>query len=328
MFFIPTAFAQRVASDEAAGGLTSALGNFFTAIPLWIAAGIVFFLSLIAASALKRIVSYRVAQRAQHELHQEVIILIERTTWFTVVMFGLIIAFGIVGINIATLIGFLGLGLGFALKDLLANFIAGVVILTQKKFHIGDIIRVHGISGKIIEIETRTTQIKAFDGTVHIIPNAGLLTSAIQNFSVNSFRRVAFQVGVHYDTPLKEAVELTLRSIKSHPKVVPDPKPRVLVKGFGDSAILLEVRFWVESTTFWLRVRSEIMQKLKRDYDAAGITIPYPMRALTLDSHDKNILEASHVTYQKPAYNFPAKEAPHKASTEISVPPVPKSEEK
>lgn len=308
-WFIPTAFAQiATAREETTSGLTQFFGDFLAAIPLWIAAGVVFFASFILAAAIKKIVSFRVSQKAQHELNREVIILIERSVWFAIVMLGTIVSFGIVGINIATLIGFLGLGIGFAFKDLLANFIAGVVILTQKKFHIGDVVKINGIVGKIIEIETRTTQIQAFDGTVHIIPNAELLTSVIQNYSINSFRRIAFQVGVHYNTPLEETVSLTMKSVTSHKKIVPEPKTAVLVTEFGDSAITLEVRFWVESNAPWPRIQSEVMQQLKCDYDSAGITIPFPMRTLTLDSYDKNILQAAHVPYNEPKFVFPKPE--------------------
>jgi len=303
--FISTAFAQAgTARAETEGGLSEFFSDLVRMAPLWFAAIVVVIASFLVAKFVQKIVGYRVAKKRQHDVSREYIILIERATWAGVVLLGFIIAFGIVGINIATLIGFLGLGIGFALKDLLANFIAGVVILTQKKFHIGNVVKINGIVGKIIEIETRTTQIQAFDGTMHIIPNAELLTSVIQNYSTNSFRRIVFQVGVHYNTPLEETVALTMKSVTEHPKIVPDPKTAVLVTAFGDSAITLEVRFWVESNAPWPKIQSEVMQKLKRDYDSAGITIPFPMRTLTLDSYDKNILQAAHVAYEEPKFAF------------------------
>jgi len=301
--WISTAFAAQAVSRT--GSVSSSLGNFFSTFPLWIAAGTVFLGSFVVAAAVKKIVSFRIAQKAQHELSREVIILIERAVWFTIVMLGTILAFGIVGINIATLVGFLGLGIGFAFKDLLSNFIAGVVVLTQKKFHIGDTVNIGGTVGKIVEIETRTTQIQDFDGIIHIIPNANLLVSVIQNYSTNSFRRICFQVGVHYDTPLAEAIELAMKSVTSNHHVVPEPKTAILVTLFGDSAITLDVRFWVEAMAPWPKIQSEVMQKLKKDFDKAGISIPFPMRTLTLDPYDRNIMQAFNVPFKEDKFSFP-----------------------
>jgi small conductance mechanosensitive channel len=322
---IPTAFAQvGTARNQTEGGLSEFFSDLVTMAPLWFAAIIVIIVSFLLAKFVKKIVGYRVAKKRQHDVSREYIILIERATWAGVVLLGFIIAFGIVGINVTSLLGFLGLGLGFAFKDLLANFIAGVVILTQKKFHIDDVVSVNGIIGKIVEIETRTTQVEAFDGTVHIIPNADMLTSVVQNLTTNSFRRIAFQVGVHYDTPLQDSVSLTLDSVKSHPNVVPEPKTQVLVTEFADSAIVLEVRFWIESLKPWPGIQSEIMQKLKMDYDKAGITIPFPMTTLTLDSYDKNIKQAFHLPMDDPKHTFPAPtQAPVKPEVPIVQPVTP-----
>ncbi|MCF7917913.1 mechanosensitive ion channel [Candidatus Gracilibacteria bacterium] len=284
------------AKNESVGGLTTLFSNFFTAIPFWIAAGVIVIVTLVLAKFLKSIVVYRVTSRAGHNLNDQVVILIGRSVYSGVMIMGFLVAFTIVGIDIATFLGFMGLGIGFALKDILSNWIAGVIILTQKKFMINDTINVDGISGKIIEIDTRVTQIQDFDGTLHIIPNAKMMTSTVQNYTRNAFRRIAFQVGVHYDTPLDKVCQLTLKSVAGHEEVVPNPATQVLIQEFGDSAITLEVRFWIESPAPWPSVRSRIMQQLKSDFDKAGVTIPFPIRTLTLDSYDRNILQAFNVT--------------------------------
>lgn len=296
--FIPVAFAQNTAQtikEESSGGLQDIFHGFFANLPLWIAAFVVLLVSVFVARFIKRLVVYRVTSKSRYDFNQEMIILIDRAVYFGIVLLGVIISFRIIGINIATLIGFLGLGLGFAFKDLLANFIAGVVILTQKKFMIGDTVEVNSIFGKIIEIETRTTQIQAFDGTIHIIPNSDMLTSVVRNTTKNTFRRHAFVVGVHYSTPLRESIELTLDTVKKHPDVVVKPAPQALVTEFGGSSINLEVRFWLESSASWPLIMSEIMQGVKIAYDKAGIEIPFPMRTLTLDSFDKNLFKALHL---------------------------------
>ena len=228
MFFINTAFAQaavRTTQEQTSSGLSEFITGFFTAIPFWIAAGVVIFASFFLANVIKKIVIFRLSKR---DLHREVLILIERMVYTGIVILGLLIAFQIVGIDLAIILGFIGLGVGFALKDLLANFFAGIMILTQKKFKIGDVVEVSGQLGKIVDIDSRVTQVKGLDGTDPIIPNATMITAVVQNFTSNPFRRIALEVGVHYDTPLKKAVDLTLASIKKNQGVMPDPAPAVL----------------------------------------------------------------------------------------------------
>ncbi len=307
MSLFPTAFAANIIQNTTSRGgseVNDLMGNVITSVPQWIMAMVITILSFFMASVVKRIVVYRVTNSSKYSYSKEVILLIDRAVYFGIILFGLIAAFGIIGINIVTLLGALGLGLGFAFKDLFSNFIAGVVILTQKKFMIGDKIRINGIYGKIIEIETRTTQVQDFNGSVHIIPNAQLITSVVENITKNSFRRIIIPVGVHYSTPLPQAVKLALNSLKKHDQIVAKPETKVVVTEFGENAIILQIRFWIESTLGLASIRSKVMQDLKKDFDAAGISISYPMRTLTLDKFDSNIMQAFHVPEEKEPYHF------------------------
>ncbi len=265
--------------------------------------GIAIFLFLIfifIAFFAAKIVAGRIMKRRKYEMHKEVILLIERAVFFTIIILGGVIAFSIVGIDLTWVMGPLSLGLGFAFRDLLANIIGGMVILTQKKFKIDDIININGKLGRITNMEMRVTEVQAFDGTSLIIPNADMLTEVVQNLTANSFRRISVQVGVHYSTPLPYAIETALAAVKKHPQVVPEPHPEALTLEFGDSAILIEVRFWIESTVRWWSIQSEVIQYIKQGFDDAGITIPFPIRTLSLDPYDRNLLEAANV---KPDFN-------------------------
>lgn len=303
MLFFETASAQAIgmaqtAQEESTSGVWLFWSDFLQAIPLWIAAAIVFIVSFFVAGFFRRVVSFRLGNK---DLNREVMILIERTVYTGIVILGLIVSFQIVGIDLGSLLAFLGVGIGFALKDLLSNFFAGVMILTQKKFKIGDVVKVSDQTGTVTEIDARTTQVKAFDGTNLIIPNAQMITNVVQNFTANSFRRVVVNVGVHYATPLAEAIQIAVASVKKHEKVVPEPKPQVIATEFGDSAITLEVKFWVESRSGWLVTRSEVIQQLKKDFDAAGIEIPFPIRTLTLDDNDRNLMQSLHLPGKTPS---------------------------
>ncbi|MBT6831832.1 mechanosensitive ion channel [bacterium] len=294
MLFIQTAHAQatRMAQEESISGVSQFWTDLLHAVPLWIAAVVVFIASFFIAAFIRKIVSFRLGNK---DMNREVMILIERTVHTGILILGLIISFQIVGIDLGSLLAFLGVGIGFALKDLLSNFFAGVMILTQKKFKIGDVVQVGENTGTIVEIDARTTQIRAFDGTTLIIPNADMITNVVQNFTANTFRRVLFNVGVHYSTPLAESIQTAIESVKKNQQIVPEPAVQVLATEFGDSAINLEIRFWVESTANWLNIRSEVIQQLKLDFDAAKIEIPFPIQTLTLDDNDANLMRALHL---------------------------------
>jgi len=292
MFFATAYAANANISDQSKSSFIEFFSTFFTSLPFWILAGFIFWMSFYIAGIVKKIVVGRITSKAKYEVPQEGIILIERVVSACIIVLGGVISLKIVGIDLGLLLGTIGLGVGFAFKDLLANFIGGVVILTQKKFKIGDLVKIDDQMGKIVEIESRTTQIQAFDGTVLIIPNSKILTSVVQNFTANSFRRISFEIGVHYSTPLEQAVSVALEAVKKNQSVVPKPEPRVFINRFDDSSIVLEVRFWVESArgqSSWLVVKSEIIQTIKKDFDAAGITIPFPIRTLELSSDLKKV---------------------------------------
>ena len=287
MILWETAFAQ-TESEEATS--TSIL-DFFGIFGLWFVAFLVFVASFFVASLVSKIIVNRIIARAKYEIHEEVIILIERSIYFAIVLVGAIISFNIVGIDFSSILGFLTIGIGFAFKDLLANFIAGVVILTQKKFKIGDLIKTQDRIGKIVEIDVRTTQVKSIDGTQLIIPNADMLTNVVQNFSSNPFRRISMEVHVHLDTPLDQSIEVARAAVAKVSNVVKDPETQILAKEFSDSSILLEVRFWIESTKNWCQVLSEVIQAVRKDFSEKSIKIPYPIR--TIDFEDKEVKNRS-----------------------------------
>jgi small conductance mechanosensitive channel len=305
MLFIETVSAA--STSNAAEESTGLLANIMGMIPLIISAIAVLIVSFILAKFIKGIVMLRLSKK---DLNREVLILVGRMTTYGIVFLGLLAATQIVGLNFGSLIAFLGVGIGFALKDLLSNFIAGIMILTQKKFKIGDAIKTGDIVGKIIEIETRTTQIKSFDGTLLIIPNAQMVNAVVENFSANEMRRIKFDVGVGYNTPLQESIQLAIASVKKHQKIMPEPGTNVVATEFGDSAINLCVFFWVESDAPWVQIKSEVIQQLKIDFDAADIEIPFPIRTIALESNDDNLMQAM---------NLPKKEVRKQS---VVAPPV------
>ena len=275
---------NQVKDDTSDQGL-QLINNLIGKIDDFIVAAVVVVGTFMLASAVKKSVVNRLLHRGGN-LNNEVIILIERLVQWTIVGIGLVIALSFIGIDLAIALAPLSFGIGFAFKDIISNFIGGVMILSENRFKIGDFIKVGDKIGSIQEMSVRSTVLKSLDGTVFIIPNGELLTSITQNFSSNAQRRVTIEIGVHYETPLDQVLSITKEVVTQHPDVIPNPETVVIATGFGDSAITLEARFWVETSGDWVKTKSEVIQAIQKRYAQAGIIIPFPMRTLTIDRYD------------------------------------------
>lgn len=273
---IPIAFA---AKEEPGSSLTSAISSIVSRIPGLVIAVIVIVLSFGIGRIAKNIVMNRITDQVEEE-HEGVVILAGRATYVGVLALGLTIGLAIAGINLTSLIAAVGFGISFAFKDLIINFVAGVMILVARQFTIGDYINVDGLIGRIEEIQSRYTVLKPFDGTRVVIPNADLFLKQVTSYTSNPIRRIEIPVGVEYSTDLEKAVKVSLEVLKSHPQVLKEPGPSVLLHEFGDSSINLCLRFWVESHANWLNIKSEVIIYIKKAFDKAGINIPFPIRTL------------------------------------------------
>lgn len=280
---IPVAFAQvaaKAAQTEDSGSIAKMVEYIVKQFPLWIAAVIVFVLSILIAKIVKRSVEDKIAEKGIEEAHKGVQILGGRMANAAVLTIGITASLKIAGIDITTIIAAGAFGIGFALRDLIMNFLAGIMILMSRHFTIGDFIKVGPIMGKIIEIQTRATVMQAFDGTKVVVPNADLFTNVVTSFTSNPFRRIEIIVGVDYGTDLKLAMDKCHEALKATKEILAEPKPTVVLAEFADSSINLKVRGWVESRGGWLRIKSELIASIKKSFDSANINIPWPIRTI------------------------------------------------
>lgn len=291
-FNIETAFAQTAAeqSSETLTFIQSAIEFLWLQVPRWIAALILVLLTFVAAKMAKNIVVSKMAEKGIEEEHQEISILAGRTTNAGVLIVGITVALKVGGIDLTTILAAVAFGIGFALRDLIMNFLAGAMILLSRQFTIGDFIKVNDTIGKVEEIQTRATILKALDGTKIIVPNADLFTNQVISYTSNAFRRIEVIVGVEYDTNLAVAMETVKRALSKTNRILLEPKPAVLFQEFGDSSINMSVRFWVESRGGWLQIRSEAIQNIKKEFDQVGIGIPFPIRTV-YQAHERDLNE-------------------------------------
>jgi small-conductance mechanosensitive channel len=192
-----------------------------------------------------------------------------------------------VGIDLTTISvfgGALGVGLGFGLQKIAANYISGFIILLDRSIRIGDVISVGPDRGQVTRITTRYTVLKGMTGVEAIVPNEVLVASVVQNESfTNTQVRLALPVQVAYGTDLERAMALMVEAAAAQARVLADPPARAFVMVYADSGINLELGFWVgdpeEGTQ---QLRSDINLAIWRAFQAAGIEIPFPQREVRL----------------------------------------------
>lgn len=199
--------------------------------------------------------------------------------WVIGVLFACVIAFP--DLRLGDIIGLLGLGsvaIGFAFQDIFKNFLAGVLLLLQEPFQIGDQIRVGDFEGTVEEIAIRSTQIRTYQGERIVVPNSIIFTCEIQVLTALPHRRTDLPVGLDYNTSLPHAAELLRETATTVEGVLSNPAPIVDVVGFGDSAINFVVRYWTQPTRAEiLRAQTRMIMALKQACDRANINIPYPI---------------------------------------------------
>ena len=182
----------------------------------------------------------------------------------------------------ATLAGALALGLSFAAGDIIENFVAGIFILKDKPFTVGDYIEWDGNDGIVREINLRVTKLDSFDNEQLTVPNGDLANAVVTNPVANDTRRVTFDFGIEYDASIKAAREIILDEASKIDGILADPAPSAPVTGLADSAVVLNARVWVDPVeTGAGPVKFQLVENVKRRFDAEGIGMPYPYTELT-----------------------------------------------
>ncbi|NCC74122.1 MAG: mechanosensitive ion channel [Sphingobacteriia bacterium] len=168
-----------------------------------------------------------------------------------------------------------GLAVGMALSGSLQNFAGGVMIVLFKPFKVGDFIEAQGFSGTVSEIQIFNTILKTPDNKTVIIPNGGLSTGAMVNYSAEPQRRVDLTFGIGYDDKIDHAKEVLKSLIDADKRVLKNPEPFIAVSSLGDSSVNIVLRVWVEAADYW-DVFFDLNETVKKSFDKNDISIPYP----------------------------------------------------
>jgi small conductance mechanosensitive channel len=194
--------------------------------------------------------------------------------------------------------GLAGIALGFAFKNIVENYLAGVILSTRNPFEIGDACRDRCKAGKVARLTSRDTVLVTLDGNHLRIPNAMVMNSVLLNYSRNPLRRFDFFVGVSTDFDLSEVRRIAVDTLRKNPAVLEDPAPMVVIDSLGDSAVLMQFFAWIDQNHHsFLKAKSESIRLIKEAFDEAGIEMPEPI--YTVQLRGENILSPESDTSRK-----------------------------
>lgn len=187
--------------------------------------------------------------------------------------------------SIQWLVAGLGVGLGFGLQEIFANFISGIILLFEQPIRVGDIVTLDGTTGIISRIRMRATTITNWDRQEYVVPNKDFITGRLVNWTLtDTTNRVVVNVGIAYGSDTRKACEILQQVCDDHPNVLGDPAPLISFEGFGDSTLNIVLRFYLANLDRRLAVIHEVHTDINDRFNAAGVEIAFPQRDLHIRS--------------------------------------------
>jgi small conductance mechanosensitive channel len=253
---------------------------FIAGTPKLLSALLIFIVSLYFARLISNLLR-RVLQRRRAPLG--VVQLLGQLVLWSIIMAGLITALQqFVDVTaFLTGLGILGFTIGFALQDIMKNFASGVILLLQQPFHVGETIGVKGFDGTVLAIDLRSTEMRASDGRIVILPNADVLANPIINYSRANQRRVELSLNLPHASEPGTTRQILLDAIQSVPGFVSEPEPVIVFNSLSDHAMELNANFWVDMTkTDAFHAKDAVLLKVMSAFNEQGIEIPHPVQAV------------------------------------------------
>ncbi len=205
---------------------------------------------------------------------------------YLILALGFTAAIASLGVNLTkltVLTGAFGVGIGFGLQSVVNNFVSGLLLLFERPIHVGDIIEVGDVLGKVQSIGIRASTVYTLQGADIIVPNSQLVTDKVTNWTLSDqMRRIDLPVGVNYGAKPTAVITVLEKVASANPSIVQDPKPRGLLMGYGDSSVNFELRAWTDQFDDWQRIRSELAIAVYDAVYAAGMSFPSPQREVRL----------------------------------------------
>jgi potassium efflux system protein len=206
---------------------------------------------------------------------------------YAITALGIVIVFATIGIkwsSIQWLIAALGVGLGFGLQEVVANFICGLIVLFERPFRIGDTVTIGDVTGTVTRIRIRATTIMDWDRKELIVPNKEFITGRLINWSLSdNIVRIRIPIGIAYGSDTALAEKLMLKAAKANPLVLGNPEAQAVFLGFGDNSLNFELRVFINGINDWIPMLHKLNQAVDREFREANVTISFPQRDVHLD---------------------------------------------
>lgn len=275
--------------SEAAASVQAMITGFIERLPYLIVALIVFIIFYVLAIGARKLIH---SFSKQHRRHYNLSLVMGRLSFGALLLIGLLIALviAIPGFTPGQLVGILGLSsvaIGFAFRDILQNFLAGILLLLTEPFRIGDQIVVDNFEGTVENIQTRATFIRTYDGRRVVIPNSTIFTKSIIVNTANDKRRLEYDFGIGFSDDVAQAKRIMLETIKLIPDVLQDPPPDALVVTLTDSSISVRLRWWMvpPRRSDVMASQDQVLEAVVKALLAEGIDLPFPTQQILF--HDQ-----------------------------------------
>lgn len=292
-----------------------------TLLPNLVLALIIFALFFGIASVIRRLVKGLTRDR-RHARNLGLIL--GRLAQWTTILIGLFISLSIIfptlrADDLVQLLGISGVAIGFAFRDILQNFLAGILILLTEPFQIGDQIIFKDFEGTVENIQTRATTIRTYDGRRIVIPNSELFTNSVTVNTAFENRRLEYDVGIGYGDDIDEAKGLMLEAMRETEGVLQEPAPDVLVVALADSTVNLRARWWIHPPyrADVLNLQDRVLTAIKNKLTAHGIDLPFPTQQVLF--HDQTEESDGDRTRQREGWPAGRREIPKPRSISGSL---------
>lgn len=292
--------------------LQSMINDFLALVPNIAIALIVFFIFFFVGKAVKRLVRNLTRNRRQA---RNLGLVLGRLAQGAIVLVGLFVALSIVipsikANDLVQLLGISGVAIGFAFRDILQNFLAGILILLTEPFQINDQIVFKNFEGTVENIETRATTIRTYDGRRIVIPNSELFTNSITVNTAFENRRLEYDIGIGYGDDVERARQLILEAMHEIQDVLKEPAPDAIVVELAASSVNIRARWWIQPPrrSDALALQDKVLTAIKNKLTANGIDLPFPTQQILF--HDQTEETDGDRTRQREGWPSGKNEAP------------------
>ena len=237
---------------------------------------------LILGVVLAKLSRHAIARLATDRFSEHQSLLLQRIVAYFIGGIFIFSALQQVGVNLGVLLGAAGIltvALGFASQTSASNVISGLFLLSEKPFAVGDIIRIGETTGEVLSIDLLSVKLRTFDNLFVRMPNETIIKSQVTTLTRFPIRRVDLKIGIAYKEDIAAVKELLLKVADEFHLCLEDPQPLVIVLGFGESSVDLQLSAWVIREKF-LDFKNELIIRVKNAFDENGIEIPFPHRTL------------------------------------------------